>query len=82
MEASRGVVAAFGGFGASRESRRMYAPATADLPADSQPGATGELLAEAADAGAALSTRNMNGKSGVGNGPSTIPFDPTTFRRG
>ena len=54
VEASRGVVAAFGGFGASRELRRMYAPATADLPADSQPGATGELLAEAADAGAAL----------------------------
>lgn len=54
VEASRGVVAAFGGFGASRELRRLHAPETTELPADSQAGATGELLAEAAAAGAAI----------------------------
>ena len=50
--AGRGVVAASGGFGASRSMRRRYAPDTADLPTDSQSGATGELIEAAARAGA------------------------------
>ena len=54
IRARRGVVAAFGGFGAGRKLRRRYAPETLDLPFDSHPGATGELLVEAEKAGAQL----------------------------
>ncbi len=54
VEARRGVVVACGGFGASRDMRRRWIPETAELPTDSQPGATGELLLKAQEAGAKL----------------------------
>lgn len=52
--ARRGVVAAFGGFGAGKEMMRRHAPDAFNLPFDSHPGATGELFPEAEKAGAHL----------------------------
>ncbi len=54
VEARRGVIVASGGFGASKAMRLKYTPQVADLPSDSHPGATGELLEAAESVGAAL----------------------------
>lgn len=54
VEARMGVVVASGGFGASQHMREVYTPEVAELPFDSHPGATGELLIAAERVGAKL----------------------------
>ena len=54
IRALRGVVLASGSFGAGRELLRRFAPETADLPTDSNPGNTGLMLSAAEAAGASL----------------------------
>lgn len=54
IRAEKGVILASGGYGASRELLRRFAPAVAELRTDSQPGATGEMIEEAEIIGASV----------------------------
>ena len=54
IRARRAVVLAAGSFGAGRDLLRRYAPETADLPTDSNPGNTGSMMEAAREAGAEL----------------------------
>lgn len=53
IRAEKGVILASGGYGASRELLRRFAPAVAELRTDCQPGSTGEMILEAERIGAA-----------------------------
>lgn len=54
IRAKRGVVLASGGFAANSSLVRRYAPTAAEMPVDSQPGNTGEMIEAAHAIGAAL----------------------------
>lgn len=54
IRSKKGVVIASGGYGASPERLLAWAPRFAELPHDSQEGATGELIEAAGRAGAAV----------------------------
>ena len=54
FRARRGVVVAAGGFGANKKLVAAASPAFAELPVDSQPGATGEMIEAARSVGASI----------------------------